>query len=76
MNYDNGCELIIVVVFAMSPQLGGLGPKSKDLVTTFCLGEGEPLSDDQLRALSIISELLLIRYQTGKINNLTGKYIM
>ena len=29
-----------------------------------------------LRALAIKSELILIKYKTGHINNLTGKYIM
>ena len=28
----NGIDIIIVVVFAMSPQLGRLGPKAQDLV--------------------------------------------
>ena len=40
MNFDNGFDLIIAVVFVMSPQLGGLGPKSQDLVAIFSLGEG------------------------------------
>ena len=42
----------------------------------FRLGEGEPLPYFHLRALAIRSELVLVRYQTGKINNITGKYIM
>ena len=32
MNNDNGFDLIIAVVFAISTQLGGFGPKSQDLV--------------------------------------------
>ena len=59
----------------MSPQLGGLGPKSQDLVIPFRLGEGEPLPYFHLRALAIRSELVLMRYKTGHINNLRGKYI-
>ena len=59
----------------MSPQLGGLVPKAQDLVIPFRLGEGETLSDFHLRSLTIKSEPLLTRYQTGIINNLTGKYI-
>ena len=35
MNNDNGFGLIIAVVFVMIPQLGGLGPKSQDLVISF-----------------------------------------
>ena len=37
MNIDNGFELLVTVVFTMSPQLGGLGPKFKDLVKLFRL---------------------------------------
>ena len=57
MHYDNGFELLIVVVFAMSPQIGGLGTKSQDPGITFRLGEGEPLTDFHLGALTIRSEL-------------------
>ena len=32
MHYDNIFELIIATVFNMIPQLGGIGPKAKDLV--------------------------------------------
>ena len=60
----------------MSTQLGGLGPKSQDLVIPFFLGEGETIPDFYLRALTIISKLVLMRYQTVQINNLIGKYIM
>ena len=74
MHYDNGFELLIVVVFIMIPQRGGLGPKSQDLVTPFHIGEGQPLSGFHLRALAIRSEIVLMRYQTGHTNKLTGKY--
>ena len=60
----------------MSPRLGGLGPKSQDLVVPFRLGEGEPLSDFHLRYLAIRSELVLKRDKTVQINNLIGEYIM
>ena len=76
MHYDNGLELLIDVVFAMSTQLGRLGTKSQELMIPFRLGEGEPLTYFHLRALTIRSELELMRYQIGKIKNLTGKYIM
>ena len=32
MNLDRLFDLIVVFVFTISPQLGGLGPKSQDLV--------------------------------------------
>ena len=62
MHYDNGFELIITVVFNMSPQLGGVVNKSQDLVIPFCLGEGEYLPYFQIRALEIRSELVLMIY--------------
>ena len=76
MHYENGFELLLVVVFSTSPRLGVLGPKDQDLVIPFHLGKGEHLSDFHLRALAIRSELVLIRDQTVQIKNLTGKYIM
>ena len=42
----------------------------------FSLGEVETLPDFSLRALSIRSELVSVKDQTGQINKLTGKYIM
>ena len=76
MHYDNRFELIIAFVFIVSPQLGVIGPKAQDLVIPFCLGAGKPIPNFHLRALAIRSELLLTRYQTVHIKNLTGKYIM
>ena len=76
MNYDNGFELTIAVVFYMRPQLGGLGPKSQDLVIPFCLGEVEYLPDFNLRYLAIRIELVFMIYKTGQINNITWKYIV
>ena len=60
----------------MSNQLGGLGPTAQDLVIPFCLGEGEPPPYFFIIPLEIISELLLLKYQTGQINKFKGKYIM
>ena len=61
MNYDNGFKLLISVVFAMSHQLGVLGPKSQDLMIPFCLGEGKPLPYFHLRALITRNLLVLMR---------------
>ena len=57
MQYENGFELLIEVVFTMIPQLGGLGPKYQDLFIPFHLGEGKTLPDFHLRDLTIRSEL-------------------
>ena len=43
MNNYNGFDHLIYVFFSVSPQLGGLGPKSQDLVIPFFLGKGETL---------------------------------
>ena len=76
MLYDNIFEFITAGVLSMIPQLGVLGPKAQDLVIPFCLGGGEPLAYFHLRALAIRGEIVLIRYEIGHNNNLTGKYIM
>ena len=68
MHYDNVFEIFIAVVFAMSTQLGVLGPKSQYLVIPFCLDGGELLPDFYLRFFAIRSEIVLMIYQTG------GKY--
>ena len=73
MNNDNIFDLLIDVVFAMSTQLGGIGPKYQDLVVYFCLGEGENLPQFHLRDIHIRSENFLLQYQTGQIDNLKGK---
>ena len=39
MHNKNGFDLLIAVVLAMNPQLGGLEPKSQDLVIPFRLDE-------------------------------------
>ena len=76
MNNDSLFDLLIAVVFSMSPQLWGLGPKDQDIVIYFCLGEGEYLPQLNLKALQIRGEIILLQYETWKINNLTGKYIV
>ena len=43
MDIDNGFELLIDVVFVMSNQLGGLGTKAQDLVTSIQICEGQTL---------------------------------
>ena len=76
MNKDNVYDLLIAVVFAIIPQLGGLGPKSQDLVISFNIGEVETIPQLTLRAIQIGSEMFLLQDETVKINNITGKYIM
>ena len=73
MNKNNSFDLIITVVFAMSPHIGGLGPKTKDLVIPFRLYEVETLPQFYLRALHIRSDFLLLQDKTGQTNNLTDK---
>ena len=76
MHYENGFEIIIAIIFRISPQLGGIGPKYQDLVIPFCLSEGEFLTAFHILYLKIKSELISIKYKTCKINNLTRKYNM
>ena len=66
MNNDNVFELIIDVVFAMIPQLGGLGPKYQDLVISFHSGERETLPQFHLRALHTRIEIFLFQDKQGK----------
>ena len=73
MNNENVFYLIIAFIFYMTTQLGGLVPKSQDLVISFRLSEGETLPQLHLRALQIISEIFLLKDKTGQIKNLTGK---
>ena len=73
MNIYNGSGLTIAVVFAMMTQIGLLGTKAQDLVIYFHLGEGENISQFQIRALQAQSENVLLKYETGQINNPTGK---
>ena len=39
MNNYNGFDILIAILFSISTQLGGIGPKSQDLFISFCLGE-------------------------------------
>ena len=73
MQYENGFELLIAVVYSMSPQLGGIGHKAQELGIPFQISEGQPLPYFHLVSLSIRSKLVLKRYQTGQINDPTGK---
>ena len=65
MNNDNGFDLIIAVVFSMSTQLGGIGPKSQDLVISIRLGELENLPQFYLRSLQVRSEIFLLQEKNG-----------
>ena len=76
MHYDNVFELLISVVFSVRPKLRGLGTKAQELVIHLSLVEGETIPYFHLIDLEIRSELVLMRYKTGKINKLTGKCIM
>ena len=49
MNIDNVFDLIIYVVFAIIPQLGGLVPKYQDLVIDFSLVEGKTIPQFHIR---------------------------
>ena len=73
MNNDNGFDLLIIVVFYMSPELVRLGPKAQDLVIYFPLVKGDNIPQFHLRYLQARSELFLLKDTTGQMNNLTGK---
>ena len=60
----------------MIPQLGVIGPKSKDIVISFCLGEGESLPELHSRALQSRRNIYLLNDEIVQANNLTGKYIL
>ena len=76
MNNDNGFDLLIVVVFAISPQLGGIEPKDQNLVISSQPGEIETLQQFHLRSLHIRIKNFLLQDEIGQINNLAGKNIM
>ena len=73
MNNYNGFDLIVAVLFVMSTQLGD---KAQDLLIYFRLGEGETPPQFHLIDIQIRNEIFLLQYETGQINNLTGKYIV
>ena len=75
MHCESLSELLTAVLFTMSPQLEGLGPKTQYLVILFFFGQGEALPYFHLISLTIRSGLEFMRDQTGQINKLTGKYI-
>ena len=66
MNNENGFDLIIAVVFVISNQIVGLGPKSQDLVINFRLGEGETIPQFHLRALQIRSDIFCCKIKQNK----------
>ena len=70
MNNENGFDLLVSVLFVMSPQLRGLGSKDQYLMISFRLGEGENLSQFHLRALQVRSKLLQLQDKSGQINHL------
>ena len=76
MNKYNVYDLLIAVVFAIIPQLGGLGPKSQDLVISLQIGEVETIPQLNLRAIQIRSEMFLLEDDILQKNYITGKYIM
>ena len=76
MNNYNGSDLLIGVVVAMRPQLGGLGTKYHDPVIYSHLSEGETIPQFHLRAIQTKIETSLLQDETGQTNNLTGKYTM
>ena len=76
MNNENGFDIIIAVVFAMSNQLGGLGTKAEDLVFYFRVGEVETLPKFHIRSLQTRSANFLLQDKLGQNNNLTGKFTM
>ena len=57
----------------MSPELGRLVPKTQGFVVPFFRGEGKTIPYFNLKSLQIRSEILLLKNETEKINNLTGK---
>ena len=71
MNIENRFELLVAVVFYMSPQLGGIGPKAQDLVILFRFGEGKSLQSFHLKNIQAQSEIYLLNDETGQTNKLT-----
>ena len=65
MNNENVFDLLIAVVFAMIPWLGGIGPKAQDLVIYFCLGEGRIIPQLHLTPKSCIAAFIWSVYRRG-----------
>ena len=76
MNIDNGFDLIIAVLFVMSPQVRGLGPKHQNLVISFHLGEGENIPQFHLRAIQIRNENFLLQDQTRNNQQPHRKFLL
>ena len=66
MNNDNIFYLLVEVVFSMSPQLGGIGPKAQEPFTSFKLTEGESLPDFHLQDIQSRGEIHLLNDETGQ----------
>ena len=64
MNNDNGFDILVEVIFSISPQLGGIGLKAQDLVTPFQLLEGEYLPDFHIQDLRERIEIYLLDDKT------------
>ena len=74
MNLDNLFDLLVAVVFSMSPQIGVIRPKHQDLLVYYLLGEVETLSQSYQRKLQGTSKLSLLNNKTQQTTNLVGKY--
>ena len=61
LNIDKGFDLLIALVFYISPQLGVLGPKSQDHVISLFFGEGETFPQFHLRYLQTENCFLIER---------------
>ena len=76
MNIDNEFDLIVAVAFSTSPQLGGIGFRSQEILISFFLGERDTLPQLKFRDIQSRSGNFLMNYKTRQINTLTGKYII
>ena len=62
----NRFDLLVVFVFAVSPQLGEIGPKVQDLVISFWLGEVESLPEFHPTASEARSEIYMFNNEWGQ----------
>ena len=76
MNIDNIFDILVAFLFSMSPQLGGLGSKSQELLIYFLLGEGEPITEFYLRYFQTRSETYLLNDKKLQTNNLIKSAIV
>ena len=66
----------MLLSFLISIQIRGLGTKYQDLVISFRLGEGETPPQFHIISFQARIKKILFKDETGKINNIIGKYIM